>query len=137
MAISGKAVEALLKNLPKAPNMTAQEIKKFEKFVDRQVQALAKTNKSASVKVIKAGTVKSKTPKPPTLPKRGAIAKPGRVSENVKVIPGGKYKSGTVIPKLTDVMGPTKQAIREGATPRNIAAKVKTIKNTPLPKTGR
>ena len=33
MALTGKAVEALLRNLPKAAEMSAKEIKKFEKFV--------------------------------------------------------------------------------------------------------
>ena len=45
MALTGKAVEALLKNLPKAPKMAAREIRKFEKNVDKLVKADKKTRK--------------------------------------------------------------------------------------------
>ena len=66
MSIKGKALEALLKNLPKAPAMAAREIKKFEKNVDKLVKKDKKVQKvqvKANARGLKAAQGKSLAPK--------------------------------------------------------------------------
>jgi hypothetical protein len=62
MALTGKAVEALLKNLPKAAPMAKKEIKKFEKFIDKQTKVQKKAQKTevkANARGLKAAQGKS------------------------------------------------------------------------------
>jgi len=66
MALTGKAVEALLKNLPKAAPMAKREIKKFEKFIDKQTKVQKKVQKTevkANARGLKAAQGKSLAPK--------------------------------------------------------------------------
>ena len=80
MALTGKAVEALLKNLPKAPKMAAREIKKFEKNVDK----LVKGDKKAKKVEVKANARGLKAANKPTKASKTFIGSNKNLSPSVR-----------------------------------------------------